>query len=111
MNKYNNKKVEYDGYKFDSIKEMERYAELQLLVRAGEIDGLILQPRFLLQEGFTDNDGNKHLPITYVADFQYCKEKNYLETVEDTKGMKTDVYKIKKKLFLKKYPQYRFIES
>jgi hypothetical protein len=33
-NKYNNKKVEYDGYKFDSIKECTRYKQLKLLERA-----------------------------------------------------------------------------
>ncbi len=111
MNKYNNTKIEYEGYTFDSIKEMNRYAELQLLVRAGEIYGLRLQPRYLLQEGFTDINNNKHLPITYIADFGYFEYNSDVEIVEDTKGMKTDVYRIKKKLFLFKYPQYRFIES
>ncbi len=92
---------------------MKRYAELKLLVRCGEIEDLKLQPRFLLQEGFIDSMGIKHLPISYIADFQYkavAYETEY-ETVEDVKGMKTEVYRIKKKLFLFKYPQYRFIES
>lgn len=111
MNKYHNTKIEYEGITFDSIKEMTRFAELKLLVRAGEIEDLKLQPRYLLQEGFTDWNNIKHLPITYISDFQYQEFGCPFETVEDVKGMKTEVYRIKKKLFLFKYPHYRFIES
>lgn len=52
MNKYRNKKVIVDDYIFDSIQESRRYKELKLLVKAGEISNLQLQPRFLLQEAF-----------------------------------------------------------
>ena len=46
MNKYRNKKVIVDDYIFDSIQESRRYKELKLLLKAGEISNLELQPRF-----------------------------------------------------------------
>lgn len=72
MNKYRNKKVIVDDYIFDSIQESKRYKELKLLLRAGEISNLQLQPRFLLQEGFKKN-GRTYRKIEYVADFMYCQ--------------------------------------
>lgn len=98
--KYNANKTEIDGIVFDSELEASRYATLKLLERAGAIQNLKLQPRFLLQEGFTYH-GHKERKIEYIADFQY--ERNGETVVEDAKGMKTDVYKLKRKLFLYKY--------
>ena len=49
MSKYKNKKVQIDMYVFDSIAESRRYKELALLEKAGEIENLQLQPKFLLQ--------------------------------------------------------------
>lgn len=105
--KYYAEKTEVDGIKFDSAKESKRYANLKLLERAGVIENLKLQPRFLLQEGFTYN-GHKERKIEYVADFQY--ERNGQTIVEDVKGMKTEVYKLKRKLFLYKYRDIVFRE-
>ena len=105
--KYYAEKTEIDGIKFDSAKESKRYANLKLLERAGVIENLKLQPRFLLQEGFTYN-GHKERKIEYVADFQY--ERNGQTIVEDVKGMKTEVYKLKRKLFLYKYRDIVFRE-
>ena len=101
MNKYKNKKVIEDDYIFDSIQESRRYKELKLLLRAGQIQDLELQPRFLLQEGFKKN-GKTYRKIEYIADFQY--NENGKTIVEDVKGLQTDVFKIKHKLFEKKYP-------
>ena len=50
--KYRNKKTELDGIAFDSKREAERYAELKLLERAGEISYLQLQPEVILQDKF-----------------------------------------------------------
>ena len=105
--KYSAEKTEVDGITFDSTKESKRYANLKLLERAGVIENLKLQPRFLLQEGFTYN-GHKERKIEYVADFQY--ERNGQTIVEDVKGMKTEVYKLKRKLFLYKYRDIVFRE-
>lgn len=102
MNKYRNKKVIVDDYIFDSIQESKRYKELKLLLRAGEISNLELQPHFLLQEAFKKN-GRAFRKIEYIADFKYIE--NGKTVVEDVKGIQTDVFKIKHKLFEKMYPE------
>ena len=109
MNKYRNKKIIVDDYIFDSIQESRRYKELKLLLRAGKIKDLELQPHFLLQEGFKKN-GKTYRKIEYIADFKYIE--NGKTIVEDVKGLQTDVFKIKHKLFEKKYPdlELRIIE-
>lgn len=100
MSKYRAKKTEIDGIKFDSKKEAKRYIALKELEKKGNIEKLMLQPRFLLQEGFRKN-GKAYRKIEYVADFMYQQEGKLI--VEDVKGMKTDVYKLKQKLFEKRY--------
>lgn len=108
-NKYNAKKTVVDGITFDSKAEAARYVELKLLEGQGVIKGLERQVRFRLQEGFGAFDGKRVRPIDYVADFMYV-DNNGDTVVEDVKGMRTDVYKLKKKLFLNKYPDYIFCE-
>jgi len=105
--KYRNKKKEYDGYKFDSTKEMKHYIYLKDRLNKKEIKNLKLQPKFTLQDGFT-YEGKTERKISYIADFSY--HENDVYTVVDVKGMKTDVYKIKRKLFLFRYPSIKFIE-
>lgn len=107
--KYGNKKVIYNGIEFDSIKEKNRYVELTLLARANEISGIIIQPKFLLQDKFEKN-GKKYQEINYIADFAYYDNKLKKMMIEDTKGMRTDVYKLKKKLFEYKYKEYEIKE-
>lgn len=97
--KYNAKKANVDGHKFDSKREAERYRELKLLERGKEIRNLVLQPRFLLQDKFVDKHEKTHRKIEYVADFLYI-DKDDNAIVEDVKGVLTDVYKLKKKMFL-----------
>lgn len=101
MNKYRNKKVIVEDYVFDSIEESRRYKELKLLLRAGQISNLELQPHFVLQDSFKKN-GKTYRKIEYIADFKYIE--NGKTIVEDVKGMQTDVFKLKHKLFEKKYP-------
>lgn len=101
MNKYKNKKVQVDMYVFDSIAESRRYKELALLEKAGEIDNLQLQPKFLLQDSFKKN-GKTYRKIEYIADFMYEEKGKVI--VEDVKGMETKEFKIKRKLFEYKYP-------
>lgn len=100
MTKYRAKKTEIDGIKFDSKKEAKRYIALRELEKQGDIEKLVLQPRFLLQEGFRKN-GKAYRKIEYVADFMYEQDGKLI--IEDVKGIKTDVYKLKQKLFEKKY--------
>lgn len=102
MNKYRNKKVIVEDYVFDSLQESKRYKELKLLLRAGQISNLELQPHFLLQDSFKKN-GTTYRKIEYIADFKYIE--NGKTIVEDVKGIQTDVFKLKHKLFEKKYPE------
>lgn len=102
MSKYNNKKVIVEDYVFDSIQESRRYKELKLLERAGEIQNLELQPHFLLQDSFRKN-GKTFRKIEYIADFKYIE--NGKTIVEDVKGIQTEVFKIKHKIFEKIYPE------
>lgn len=91
MSKYNAVKVTVDEHNFASKKEAARYQELKLLQAAGEISGLELQPKFPLKV-----DGV--LVCNYIADFRYRDRRNG-DTIEDVKGVRTPVYKIKKRLF------------
>ena len=110
MNKYNAKKKTIDGITFDSKREAEYYCELKLRKRAGDILDFKLQPEFILQDAFTDSMGNKHRAIKYRADFLVIYGV-YNSEVVDVKGVKTREYQIKKKLFLKKYPEHEFTEA
>ena len=110
VNKYGAKKIEYDNIIFHSEGEMKRYSELKILEKKGLIKDLVLQPHFLLQESFM-YEGKKYRKIEYVADFQYYDNTINKIVVEDFKGFKTKEYNIKKKMFLYKYKNYKFIES
>ena len=100
--KYNNQKTVVDGIKFDSKKEAEYYCQLKLLKQAGEIRDIGLQQKYTLQPGFEKN-GIKYQPITYIADFVITNNDGTTEVV-DIKGVETQVFKIKKKLFEYMYP-------
>ena len=103
MSKYKAIKTDVDGITFASRKEANRYAELKLLEKAGVIKDLQLQRVFTLIGEQRDKNGKilEH-PVKYIADFVY-KNQNGETVVEDAKGMKTDVYKIKRKLMLSIY--------
>jgi len=88
--KYNAKKTEVDGRVFASRAEARRYSELCLLEKSGEISDIECQP--LYQVWITD----KHI-CNYFADFKYWT-KDGVMIVEDVKGVKTPVYRLKKKL-------------
>lgn len=100
MNKYHAKKTVYDGITFDSKHEAERYAFLKTLEKAGKIYDLRRQVSFVLQPSFLHN-GKLIREITYRADFVYMQNGRMI--VEDAKGMKTQLYQVKKKMFLNRY--------
>lgn len=102
--KYHNKIVEIDNIKFASKKEAKRYGELKLLEKANVIKNLELQKKFELQPSYTNNNNENIRAINYIADFFYYDNEKGVFIVEDTKGYRTDVYKLKKKLFEYKYP-------
>ena len=94
--KYKAKPTEIDGIRFASKREAKRYQELKLLERAKEIQDLKLQvPYVLIQKSAHGRE------IKYVADFVY--EENGQTIVEDSKGFRTDVYKLKKRLMAEVY--------
>lgn len=103
MNKYGNKKVTVDGIIFDSVKEANRWQELLLLQRAGEITYLERQVRFVLIPSQKKDGKVVERPVVYIADFKYWDNRTGEQVVEDTKGFRTKEYIIKRKLLL-----YRF---
>ena len=106
INKYKNKKVIYNGIKFDSQKEKNYYIKLKVLEEYGKIKDLKLQVKFELQPKFQFE--NKTIQaISYIADFTYYDENNVFHIV-DTKGVRTEVYKIKKKMMM--YKGYKIME-
>lgn len=94
--KFNNRRTTIDGVTFDSIAEAARYRELKFLERAGEIQGLRLQPEYPLHvQGF--------LVCKYRGDFAYIE--NGKSVVEDVKSPATctPLYRLKAKLMLAIY--------
>ena len=110
-NKYGNIKVVFRGITFDSKKEAGRYQELLLLELAGEIANLSRQPGFLLQEAFYNWNKTPIRPINCTWDFSYYEKSQWI--VEDVKSpvtRKEQAYVIRKKLFMKRYPEIEFRE-
>lgn len=98
QNKYHNQKVIVDGIKFDSKKEAKRYRELCLMKRAGVITDLELQKQYTLIPAQKINGKVAERAVVYKADFVY--KENGIQVVEDTKGVKTKEYIIKRKMML-----------
>ena len=100
QSKYNNRKVRCLGETFDSMLECERYKYLKALEQQKVISNLQRQVKYVLLPSQKDSKTRKTIEreITYLADFVY--EKGSQTIVEDVKGMKMDVYKIKRKLML-----------
>ena len=105
-NKYKNKKTIVDGIKFDSEMESHYYIYLKQLKEIGEVIDFILQPTYLLQEGFNLN-GKRIRPITYKADFKVIYKDGHEEVI-DVKGKITEEFKIKRKMLLYKYRDINF---
>lgn len=92
--KYKNKKTEVDGIEFDSKKEAERYKQLRLLLKAGEIGLLRMQVPYELNPGGSYS-------FKYIADFVYIIPSTGEEVIEDSKGCRTQEYKKKRRLMKK----------
>ena len=107
--KYGNKKTKVDGITFDSLKEAKRYKELSLMQHSGMIQDLQMQVKFVLIPAQREPDtigkkGGIHKgklierECNYIADFVY--KENGKTVVEDTKGMRTKDYIIKRKMMM-----------
>lgn len=104
MNKYHAKKVETPDGVFDSMREYQRWRELKLLQRAGKISGLQRQVKYELvptQRAPGKKGKVIFYPVNYIADFVY--QENGHTVVEDSKGFRTEEYKIKRKLMLERH--------
>jgi len=109
-NKYNAKKFKTDGYTFDSKAEGSYYVELKTLLRTKSISDLELQPQFILSEGFkvgstaTKSGISKISQMKYTPDFRYKKDGEVI--VVEVKGIRTEAYNIRKKIFLSKMSEF-----
>ena len=99
MSKYGNRKTEVDGILFDSRKEAARWCELKLMEKAHLIRELQRQYPFELIPKQVKDGKVVERAVKYVADFVYYDHDGNL-VVEDAKGMRTDAYKLKKKMML-----------
>lgn len=109
--KYGNVKAEVDGKIFDSRKEARRFIELQMLLQAGAISELETQKKYILIPAQREPDtvgprgGVKpgrliEHEVSYIADFVYRDTETGKTVVEDTKGVRTKEFIIKRKLML-----------
>lgn len=100
VNKYNSRRITIDGYTFDSIRESERYSELKLMEKAGEISNLDVHPEIELQPRFFYL-GERIRAIKYEADFSYVE--NGVQIYEDLKGYENQLFRAKWKMLLYKF--------
>lgn len=108
MRKYRNKPTLIDGIVFDSKKEADFYCELKVQKMAGEVLSFERQVVFELQPKYKYGKSTIRA-IKYIADFVVSYKDGSVEIV-DVKGMKTQVYNLKKKMLLYKHPEYKFRE-
>ena len=99
--KYGNRKITVGGETFDSRREYDRYRELVLLARAGKIHDLMRQVKFELVPAQKEGKKVVERAVYYIADFVYWEGDEMI--VEDAKGVRTDVYIIKRKLMLQEH--------
>lgn len=98
----------YNDIVFDSEMEMKYYRDVILpKSETGEITAYELQKKFELQPKFKSN-GKTIRAIDYIADFYVVYRDGSTEVV-DVKGMPDKVAQIKKKMFLYKYPEQKYI--
>jgi len=106
--KYNNTKPVIDGIKFDSKLEANEYCRLKLRKMAGDILDFERQVPFTLQASFLF--GKRQIrPVKLIVDFLVTELDGSL-TIREAKGVRTQAYRIKKKMFLKQYPGIKFVE-
>lgn len=105
MNKYHAKKVHTPDGVFDSQREYDRWRELKLYELAGVVQELRRQVPYELIPAQYETVGKQKKCVeracVYYADFVYKQDGK--EIVEDCKGVRTDAYKMKRKLMLEKY--------
>jgi hypothetical protein len=106
--KYGAKKTTCDGVVFPSKMQAARYADLLLMERGNAISDLKREVRFTLQVPF-EYRGKHVRAIEYVADFTYRDIATGFPVVEEVKGFETEGWKLKKKMFMFRYPGVVFL--
>ncbi len=101
MSKYRNVPVEAYGIRFDSKAELRRYEQLRMLQLSGAITDLTVHPRYELLPARTI-DGKRERAVRYEGDFSYTEGGRIV--CEDVKGYETAVFRLKRRLFLDRYP-------
>lgn len=101
-NKFNARKVEYDGYVFDSKKEFKRYLELKNMQKQGRIKSyIVVHPEYVIID-----ESDKFKKATYKGDFLY-ENLSGNKVLEDVKGLRKgsaySLFKIKQKLMYDRY--------
>ena len=97
-NKYHNHRTEVDGIIFASRKESEYYKLLKCQLAAGQIQSFEMQVPFQLIPDYVNAAGKKIRGMKYVCDFLIV-DKDGKKRVVDVKGLVTDSFKLKKKLY------------
>lgn len=92
-NKYGAKKTVVGDIKFDSKKEAQRWMELQLLERAGEISDLERQVKVELMGQYRPLFTRTGLKMNLTFDFRYVE--NGVLIYEDAKGYPTRDYEVR----------------
>lgn len=103
MAKFFNQKTVVDGITFDSKMESEYYKHLKQMKAEGFVKEIELQPRYLLIPSY-QKKGKTVRKMEYIADF-LITYKDGFQLVVDVKGMLTDSFKLKQKLFDYLYPK------
>lgn len=110
-NKYHAQRTELDGITFDSRKEANRYAVLKILEKGKLISQLKLQVKFEILPKTENKFGQKTTAVNYIADFFYFDEEKQHYVAEDVKGVRTPLYKLKRKMMIFNYPHIEFRET
>lgn len=90
MNKYGARATVVNGLRFDSLRERARWNDLKIMERDKQISGLTFKPEYILIV-------NNVKVCKMIPDFQYIRKGK--KVIEDAKGFRTPVYRLKKKLF------------
>lgn len=109
--KYRNNKITIGNDTYDSMKEYQRYLDLLAMLNAGEITDLKRQVKFILlpAQREPDTKGKRggvkkgkliEREVAYYADFVYTDTGSGETVVEDTKGIRTKDYILKRKMML-----------
>ena len=97
----------YNDMTFRDEKELARYMELEKLSKQGLISDLYRNVKF---EICPERYGNKK-SYYYIADFSYNEGgKRIAEDARNAEERRTELYELKKALFLANYPEFIFRE-